>query len=75
MQNIILLMDPSKTEWNISLKGGNLAINRFTIDEDAAFELSGIYYLKQYFNEMADQHNRNYKELKLERKVKGSVKI
>ena len=75
MQNIILLMDPSKTEWNISLKSGNLAINRLTIDEDAAFELSGIYYLKKYFYEMANKHNRNYKDFKLERKIKGSVKI
>ena len=68
-------MDPSKTEWNISLKGGNLAINRFTIDEDAAFELSGVYYLQQYFTEMANKHYRNYKDFKSERKVKGSVKL
>ena len=47
MQNLVLLMDPSKHAWEISLKSGNMIINRFCIDEDAAFELSGVSYLKE----------------------------
>ena len=42
MQNLVVLMDPSKFAHNISLKGGNMYLNRFCIDEDAAFELSGV---------------------------------
>ena len=32
---------------HISLKGGNMYLNRFLINEDAKFELSGVYYLKK----------------------------
>ena len=35
-------MEPSEDAWNNSLKGGNMILNRFCIDEDAAFELSGV---------------------------------
>ena len=38
-------MDPSEMAWDISLKGGNMLLNRFSIDEDAAFESSGVHYL------------------------------
>ena len=46
MQNLIVLMDPSEEAWNTPLKAGNMILNRFCIDEDAAFELSGVNYLK-----------------------------
>ena len=42
-------MEPSSDAWNISLKGGNMFLNRFCIDEDAAFELSGVYFLTKSF--------------------------
>ena len=45
-QNLVFLMESSTNKSNISLKGGNMCLNRFCIDEDAAFELSGVYYLK-----------------------------
>ena len=45
MQNLVILMEPSKDAHRISLKGGKMCLNRFGIDEDAAFELSGVYYL------------------------------
>ena len=32
--------------WQNTNKTGNLILNRFCIDEDAAFELSGVNYLK-----------------------------
>ena len=47
MQNLVVLMEPSDDAWKTSLRGGNMILNRFFIDEDAAFELSGINYLKK----------------------------
>ena len=46
MQNLVVLMEPSEEAWDTSLKGGNMILNRFCIDEDAAFELSGVNFLK-----------------------------
>ena len=48
MQNLIVLMEPSEKAFLASLKAGNMIFNRFCIDEDAAFELSGVYYLKKH---------------------------
>ena len=47
MQNLVVFMEPSPYAFDISLKDGNRFLNRFLIDEDAAFELSGVRYLKQ----------------------------
>ena len=52
MQNLVVLMEPSEDAWVTSLKGGNMTLNRFCIDEDAAFELSGVNYLKKSSREM-----------------------
>ena len=45
-QSLVVFMEPSQDKSDISLKGGNMILNRFCIDEDAAFELSGVYYFK-----------------------------
>ena len=50
MQNLVFLMDPSRYAHNIDLKCGNMCLNRFSIDEDAAFELSGVHYLEKNSN-------------------------
>ena len=55
MQNLVVLMeedgDPwtsvDSQPWKYSYKTGNMILNRFCIDEDAAFELSEINYLKK----------------------------
>ena len=47
MQNLVVFMEPSEEAWKTDLKGGNMILNRFCIDEDAAFELSGVYSLKK----------------------------
>ena len=49
MQNLVVLMEPPQDylKYNISSKGGNMCLNRFCIDEDAAYELSGVYYLDE----------------------------
>ena len=52
MQNLVVLMEPSEDAWVTPLKGGNMILNRFCIDEDAAFELSGVSYLKKSSHEM-----------------------
>ena len=69
MQNIVLLMEPSDDAWNISLKAGNMYLNRFCIDEDAAFESIGVYYLKTSANAM-----RRNNGSRVERKAKGQRK-
>ena len=56
MQNLIVLMDPSEDGDDVSLKTGNMILNRFCIDEDAAFELSGVYYLETSSREMMFKH-------------------
>ena len=45
-QNLVILIDPSRAPYHAGYKAGNMCLNRFTIDEDAAFELSGVYDLK-----------------------------
>ena len=68
MQNLVVLMEPSKVAWNSSLKGGNMILNRFCIDEDAAFELSGVYYLEPSSMEMMKRKSLEFEE---KRRVKG----
>ena len=46
-QNLVFLMEPSEDAWHINLNSGHMCLNRFCIDEDAAFELSGVYYLEK----------------------------
>ena len=46
MQKLVVLIDPSRFAYNCSMKGGKMCFNRFCIDEDAAFELSGVHYFK-----------------------------
>ena len=45
MQNLVVFIEQSKDASNISENAGILYLNRFCIDEDAACELSGVYYL------------------------------
>ena len=47
MQNLVVFMEPNDEAYRTPLKGGNMILNRFCIDEDAAFELSGVNYLKK----------------------------
>ena len=44
MQKIILFIEPS-VAWKTSLKIGNLFMNRFAVDEDAASEILKIFEL------------------------------
>ena len=40
-------MEENAYPWMTYVKAGNMCLNRFCIDEDAAFELSGVNYLKK----------------------------
>ena len=46
MQNVVLLLESSEEAYNVSWKAGIMLLNRFCIDEDAAYESAGVYYLK-----------------------------
>ena len=46
-QNLVVLMEPSEYAYDVSSKAVNMILNRFCIDEDAAFELSGVNYLQE----------------------------
>ena len=58
-QNIILLTEPSKSSWETPSKIGNLFMNRFSIDEDNACEVLGVYHLTN-----AIPYDEGYDELK-----------
>ena len=44
-KNITLAVDQTDNAWSTPIKYSKMILNRFCIDEDAAFELSGLYYL------------------------------
>ena len=69
MQNLVLLMIPPQDEYQISLKTGNLCLNRFCIDEDASFELSGVYDLQKSSNSVMNKIRKTI----LGRKPEGKV--
>ena len=68
MQNLVVLMESSKNVDVKPLKAGNMILNRFCIDEDAAFELSGVDYLKKSSWHHFPGESR---ESEAEKKVKG----
>ena len=47
IQNLVFLMEPETKAYQISSTGATMCLNRFCIDENAAFELSGVRYLKE----------------------------
>ena len=54
MQNLVVLMEQPKYA-HVCLKAGNMILNRFCIEEDAAFELSGVKYIKQPLRNLNDK--------------------
>ena len=68
MQNLVVMMEPSEYAWVTPLKGGNMILNRFCIDEDAAFELSGVNYIKKTSDDMILEESIKFK---VKRKEKG----
>ena len=62
MQNLVVLMDPPDSAWDASAKGSRMILNRFCIDEDAGFELSGVSRLKNRLVEPPWVHSSKIKE-------------
>ena len=44
--SVVLLTGSAEDPWNISWRAGNMFVNLLCIGEAAAFELPGIYHLK-----------------------------
>ena len=59
-QNLVVFMEPSEDAWRNDLKGGNMILNRFCIDEDAAFEISGINSLEKSSDFMDKEKGKEY---------------
>ena len=70
MQNVVVFMEPSHHAHETPLKAGIMILNRFSIDEDAAFELSGVNSLNKAPKDMGYPQNKT-REGKLKIKEKG----
>ena len=55
MKNLILLIEPSENEYITPWKIANLYLNRFIIEEDAAFEIMGVHQLPKSRLEIPDK--------------------
>ena len=71
MQNLIVLMEPSKDAENISWKGGKLLLNRFCIEEDTACEVSGVYFLKESSTKLAKFVRYAHKSEQFQKEIKA----
>ena len=50
-QDVVFLMESPKYPYDISAQGVNMALNRFCIDEEMAFESSGVFYLRYKYHD------------------------
>ena len=74
MQKIILFIEPNDDACFTPLKLGNLFMNRFAVEEDAASEILTIFELDKSSYKMSDSdsnYNPEYKNFEEERKQKG----
>ena len=71
MQKIVLFIEPSGDAWRTPFKTGNLFMNRFAVDEDAASEILKIFELDKSSRKMSYKYHTEYKNFKKERKQKG----
>ena len=68
-QNLVFFMEPSEDAFETPLKGESMIFNRFCIDEKAAFELSGVNYIKKWSFKTANSSTREF-QVKSEAKGK-----
>ena len=78
MQNLVVLIERTEDFYDTPLKVGNMILNRFCIDEEAAFELSGVKYLKKSSWQLRNgnfsskgRRNLSDDKFKVKRKAKG----
>jgi len=68
--NIVVVMGPSIHAYDVASKVGLMYLNRFCIDEEAAFELNGVYSIQRngtqiFWNEMSRLAKMKPKDLKI----------
>ena len=56
MKDLIILMDDPKERFCTPSKMGNTFLNRFTIDEDARFEVLGIHYMAKLGDKTSNEN-------------------
>ena len=56
MQKIVLFIEPIEDAYLTPFKIGNLFMNRFAVDEEAAFEILKIFELEKSSNERDPEH-------------------
>ena len=66
MQNVVVLINSIEEAYEISIKASNMYLNRLCIDEEAAFESTGIYFLKEFEQIIMWQEMRRLAENKSE---------
>ena len=71
MQKIILFVEPTDDAFMTPAKVGNMFINRFTVDENAASEISNIFELSKTPMKMSHPGDQNYKNFTEEQHQKG----
>ena len=65
-QKIVIFIDKSSLPDETSYKIGNLYMNRFGIDEEAAFEILGVYHLKDLPYKMLTEETAKEKGRRIE---------
>ena len=60
-QNLFLFLEEKPHKYDISSNLAILSMNTFVVDEDAQFEVVGVFYLKRATKEMVDLNNPEYK--------------
>ena len=74
MQKIVLFIEPNDEAFDTPLKIGNLFMNRFAVDEDAASEILKIFELEKTSCEISLPEpylSPEYENFEEERKQKG----
>ena len=71
MQKIVLFIEPNDEKFYTPTKIGHLFMNRFGVDEDAAFEVINILELEKTSFKMSWPKDPEYPNFENERKEKG----
>ena len=72
MQKIVLFIEPCDEAYVTLLKIGNLFMNRFAVEEDAASEVLKIFELEKTSSKMSNPYRSEYKKFEEDRKQKGT---
>ena len=68
VQNVIIVFGEKIGEWHCLEKAASLLMNRFSIDEDAEFEIAGVFFLTCYHRDPEDDFKDMIKNYALSNK-------